>query len=102
MALAYYNRLVVLPSSDPALRAGQAVAATRVGRINGEFIAMPSLLDLEESDLDLIVAGTRKAVTMIEGFSREMTEEDMLKAIEFAQQQIVKVVDTIEGDWRNM
>jgi polyribonucleotide nucleotidyltransferase len=74
----------------------QVTAAVRVARVNGEFVAMPTLLDLEESDLDLIVAGTRKAVTMIEGFSREMSEEDMLKAIEFAQQQIVKVIDTIE------
>jgi polyribonucleotide nucleotidyltransferase len=74
----------------------QVTAAVRVARVNGEFVAMPTLQDLEESDLDLIVAGTRKAVTMIEGFSREMSEEDMLKAIEFAQQQIVKVIDTIE------
>ena len=42
------------------------------------------------------MAGTRKAVTMIEGFSREMPEEDMLAAIEFAQQQIVKIIDAIE------
>ncbi|HEX4591040.1 MAG TPA: polyribonucleotide nucleotidyltransferase, partial [Gemmataceae bacterium] len=74
----------------------QVTGAVRVGRINGEFVAMPSLQDLEESDLDLIVAGTRKAVTMIEGFSREMAEDDMLAAIEFAQRQIVKIIDTIE------
>jgi polyribonucleotide nucleotidyltransferase len=74
----------------------QVTGAVRVGRVNGELIAQPTLLDLEESDLDLIVAGTRKAVTMIEGFSREMSEEDMLKAIEFAQARIVEVVDAIE------
>ena len=44
--------------------------------------------DLEESDLDLIVAGTRKAVTMIEGFSREMAEDDMLAAIEPASDKV--------------
>src|SRR5204862_5317194 len=60
------------------------------------FVAMPSIADLEESDLDLIVAGTRKAVTMIEGFAREMAEADMLLAIEFAQEQIVQIIDLIE------
>jgi polyribonucleotide nucleotidyltransferase len=74
----------------------QVTGAVRVARVNGEFVAMPSLQDLEESDLDLIVAGTRKAVTMIEGFSREMSEEDMLAAIEFAQHQIVKIIESIE------
>jgi polyribonucleotide nucleotidyltransferase len=74
----------------------QVTGAVRVARVNGEFLAMPTLQDLEESDLDLIVAGTRKAVTMIEGFAREMSEDDMFKAIEFAQQQIVKIIDTIE------
>jgi polyribonucleotide nucleotidyltransferase len=74
----------------------QVTGAVRVARVNGQFVSMPSLVDLEESDLDLIVAGTRKAVTMIEGFAREMSEEDMLAAIEFAQSQIVLVVDAIE------
>jgi polyribonucleotide nucleotidyltransferase len=74
----------------------QVTGSIRVARVNGEFVAMPSLQDLEESDLDLIVAGTRKAVTMIEGFSREMSEEDMLAAIEFAQHQIIKIIETIE------
>ena len=50
--------------------------------------------DLEQSDLDLIVAGTRKAVTMIEGFAREMPEDEMFAAIMFAHEQIVKIVQT--------
>src|SRR5581483_1647615 len=74
----------------------QVTGAVRVARVNGEFVAMPSLQDLEESDLDLIIAGTRKAVTMIEGFSREMGEDDMLAAIEFAHGQVVKIIDGIE------
>jgi polyribonucleotide nucleotidyltransferase len=57
----------------------------RVGRIGGELILMPSHTQLEESDLDLVVSGTRSAVTMIEGFAREMPEEQMLEAILFCQ-----------------
>src|SRR5207249_4287011 len=46
--------------------------------------------------LDLVVAGTRDAVTMIEGFAREMSEDNMFEAIRFAHRQIGKVVDLIE------
>jgi polyribonucleotide nucleotidyltransferase len=70
--------------------------AVRVGRIGNELILMPSHSQLEESDLDLVVSGTRDAVTMIEGFAREMSEENMLQAIMFAHQNIVRVVDMIE------
>ncbi len=70
--------------------------AIRIGRSGNEFIVMPTHSQLEESDLDLVVAGTRDAVTMIEGFAREMSEESLLQAIVFAQQQIAKVVDAIE------
>jgi len=61
-----------------------AVASTRIGRINGELIAFPSIEQLEESDMDVIVSATQDAVTMIEGFAREVPEADMLAAIEFA------------------
>ena len=62
----------------------EPVASTRVGRIDGKLVAFPTHDELEESDLDLILSGTPKAVTMIEGFSREMPESEMLEAIEFA------------------
>ena len=70
--------------------------AVRVGRINNEFVLMPTHSQLEESELDLIVAGTRDAVTMIEGFAREMSEDTMVQAILFAQQHIKTLVDMIE------
>src|SRR5205814_5380655 len=59
----------------------QVTGAVRVARIGGELVAFPTYSQLEESDLDLIVAGTAKAITMIEGFAREMPEDDMLAAI---------------------
>jgi polyribonucleotide nucleotidyltransferase len=71
-------------------------AAVRLGRIGNEFIVMPTHSQLEESDLDLIVSGTRDAITMIEGFAREFSEENMVQAIFFAHEQIVKIVDQIE------
>jgi polyribonucleotide nucleotidyltransferase len=70
--------------------------SVRIGRIGNELIVMPNHSQLEESDLDLIVSGTRNAITMIEGFAREMSEENMVQAILFAHQQIVTVVDMIE------
>ena len=58
----------------------------RVGRVNGQFVAFPTQDDLEESDLDLIVSGSEKSVAMIEGFAREMPEDDMDDAMLFAHQ----------------
>jgi polyribonucleotide nucleotidyltransferase len=70
--------------------------SVRVGRINGELILMPSHSQLEESDLDLVLAGTSSAITMIEGFAREMPEDEMLQAILFGQKAIVEVVALVE------
>jgi polyribonucleotide nucleotidyltransferase len=68
----------------------------RIGRVDGEFIVLPTHSQMENSDLDLIVAGTRDAITMIEGFSRELSEDNMVQAILFGHEQIVKVIDLIE------
>ncbi len=74
----------------------QPTGSVRIGRIGNELIVMPTHSQLEESDLDLVVSGTRRAITMIEGFAREMSEENMLQAIMFAHQQIIIIVDMIE------
>jgi polyribonucleotide nucleotidyltransferase len=71
-------------------------AAVRIGRIGNELILLPSHSQLEESDLDLVVSGTRDAITMIEGFAREFSEENMLQAIQFAHEHIRTMVDMIE------
>jgi polyribonucleotide nucleotidyltransferase len=71
-------------------------ASVRVARIGNELIVMPTHSQLEESDLDLIVSGTRDAITMIEGFAREMSEENMLQAIVFAHGHIATIVGMIE------
>jgi polyribonucleotide nucleotidyltransferase len=74
----------------------QVTGSVRVGRVRGELVLMPTHAELEESDLDLIVSGTRKAITMIEGFARELGEEPMLQAILFAHRHVVTVIDMIE------
>src|ERR1700687_259159 len=68
----------------------------RLGRSGNELIVMPTHSQLEESDLDLIVSGTRDAITMIEGFAREMSEENMVQAIQFAHRHIVTIIELIE------
>jgi polyribonucleotide nucleotidyltransferase len=74
----------------------KVTGSVRIGRIGNEFITMPTHTQLEESDLDLVIAGTRDAITMIEGFAREMSEENMLSAILYGHEQIRKIVGGIE------
>jgi polyribonucleotide nucleotidyltransferase len=73
------------------------VGAARVGRINGEFVVNPPLQAIEEeSTLDLIVVGTREALTMIEAGAEEIPEDEILEAFEIAHAEIVKICDAQE------
>jgi polyribonucleotide nucleotidyltransferase len=74
----------------------QPTGSIRIGRVDNQLVILPGHTMLEESDLDLVVSGTRSAITMIEGFAREMSEENMIQAILFAHEQIVTIVDMIE------
>ena len=69
------------------------LASVRIGEIDGKFIALPTHDELEESELDLIVSGTKDVVLMIEGFAREMPEDRMAEAIQFAHQVIGEICD---------
>jgi len=64
------------------------IAAVRVGRVNGSFVANPTMTQREESDIDLIVAGNRSAVVMVEGGSEFVSEEEMTEAILFGQESL--------------
>jgi polyribonucleotide nucleotidyltransferase len=68
-----------------------AVAGVRVGRIDGKFILFPSIPQINESDLDLVVAGHKGAISMVEAGSTDVTEEDMIAALKFAHDAIVKM-----------
>jgi polyribonucleotide nucleotidyltransferase len=67
------------------------VAAVRMGRINGVFIINPDIKEVEECDLNLVVAGTMEAVAMVEGSAQEMSESDLLEAIDLAHAEIKKL-----------
>ena len=69
------------------------VGAVRVGRVNGSWIINPTFDEMKGSDIDLVVAGTIKAVTMIEGESQNITEDEMLSAVEIAHEQIKKICE---------
>jgi polyribonucleotide nucleotidyltransferase len=65
----------------------------RVGRINGEYIINPKVTELKESDIDMVVGGTRDSVLMIEGEMDEISEIEMLEAIKVAHASIAKLCD---------
>ncbi|TAL39587.1 MAG: polyribonucleotide nucleotidyltransferase [Spirochaetes bacterium] len=67
------------------------VGAVRVGKVNGTLVVNPTFKEMESSEIDLMVAGTKKAVTMIEGSSKNVTEEALLEAIEFAHKNIENI-----------
>ncbi len=69
------------------------LASVRLGQIDGVFVPFPTHDELEESDLDLIVSGNKENVLMIEGFSREMSEDRMVEAILEAHRVIKEICD---------
>ena len=68
------------------------IAGVKVGRVNGEFVINPTVAQMEQSDIDLTVAGTKYAINMVESSARQVTEEDMLKALMFGHEAIKELV----------
>lgn len=64
------------------------ISEVRVGRVNGEFIINPTLAQLEESDIDMIIGASADSVMMVEGEMDEISEEEMTEAIKFAHEAI--------------
>jgi polyribonucleotide nucleotidyltransferase len=71
------------------------IGAARVGYRDGEFLLNPTYQDLPSSALDLVVAGTRDAVMMVESEAKELSEDTMLRAVMFGQEQFQPVIDMI-------
>ena len=69
------------------------IAEVRVGRVNGDFVVNPTHQQLQESDLELVVAGSAGSIMMVEGESKEVNETELLDALKFAQSEIKKLVD---------
>src|SRR6266513_134531 len=107
----HLNVLAADQQNDPDVLAGIAASSAvaisdipfitptahvRVGRINGEFVLNPTVEQLEYSDMDVVVAGTKHFVNMIEVGSREVAEDIVADAIEFGHKAIVEIVGMIE------
>ncbi len=74
----------------------ELVGAVRVGRVDNNFVVSPGFSELSNSDLNLIVAGTKNGVTMLEGGANQLDDETMLEAIEFGYQQLRNVIELEE------
>ena len=72
------------------------VGASRVGFIKGEYVLNPTKAQLKDSKLDLVVAGTKDAVLMVESEASGLTEEEMLNAVKFGHEGFVPVIEMIE------
>jgi DNA polymerase III epsilon subunit family exonuclease len=69
------------------------IAAVRLGRIDGEFVVNPTIPQLEESELDLVVSGTRDAIMMVEAGAKILPEDVMAEAILFAHRALEPLID---------
>ena len=72
------------------------IAAVRVGRVDGKLITNPTLTEQEQSDISLIVAGSRSAVVMVEGGGRFVSEADMIDAIFYGHEALQPLLDMQE------
>jgi len=72
------------------------IGAVRIARVEGEFLINPRPEDLEGADLELVVAGTRGSVVMVEGGAQQVSEAEMLGALKHAHEKILEIIGTIE------
>jgi polyribonucleotide nucleotidyltransferase len=86
--------LAVAISESPA---DGPIGSVRVGRIDGAFVLNPSLEDMQKSDLDLFLTAAEGRIVMIEAGANQISEADMLKAIEFGKEWAQKIVEFFAG-----
>lgn len=72
------------------------IAAVRVGRLEGKFVANPKANELESSDMNVVVAGTKDSIIMVEGGAKEVSEADMIAALAFGHEQVKIIIGMIE------
>jgi polyribonucleotide nucleotidyltransferase len=75
---------------------GGPLAGIKIGRKNGSFIINPSAADLEESDMDIIVAGTKEAILMVEGAAEFTPSSDLIEAIHLGHQSLLPLIECQE------
>ena len=98
-ALACLAASAALAVSDIPIQ--EIISEVRVSRINGQFKINPSRSEMEQSDMDFIIAATEKNIMMVEGEAKECSEEDVVKALEFAHEAI-KVQIRAQQELRDM
>ena len=96
----HYADIAAMIGASAALAISDApfngpVGGARVGFINGEYVLNPSIEELKNSDLDLVVAGTKSAVLMVESEAAELSEDQMLGAVLYGHEQQQIVIDNI-------
>ena len=69
------------------------IAGVKVGRVNGEFVINPTVEQMELSDIELTVAGTKDAINMVEAGAKEVSEDDMLEALMFGHEAIKELCE---------
>ena len=72
------------------------LAGVKVGRKNGSFVINPTPLDLEESELDVVVTGNKEAIIMVEGQAKFVNCEDLIEAIHFGHQKLIPLIEIQE------
>lgn len=72
------------------------LAGVKVGRKNGSFVINPTPLDLEESELDIVVTGNKEAIIMVEGQAKFVSCEDLIEAIHFGHQKLIPLIEIQE------
>jgi polyribonucleotide nucleotidyltransferase len=74
----------------------KTIAAVRIGLVNGQFLVNPTFLQRKESKLDLVVAGSQDGLVMVEAGAKQVTEEQVVQALETAHAAIKEIVATID------
>jgi polyribonucleotide nucleotidyltransferase len=69
------------------------IAGVRVGRVGGRLVCNPTVSQLQQSDINLVVAGSRESVVMVEGGGRELSEDELLEAIYFGHRSLQAILD---------
>ncbi len=72
------------------------IAGIRVGRVDGKFVANPTLDQIEASDINLVVAGSKTGIIMVEGGAETVSEEDMISAIYFGHEAMQPIIEMQE------
>ncbi len=93
--LALNGALIALAISDIPFK--KNIAAVRVGRVDGSWRINPTLQELKESEVDLVLAGSKESIVMVESGAKEVDEKIMLQTLEEGHRAIKQFIDFIEG-----